>query len=74
MLFRSPEANPIVAEAEPALEALADLSEPDAVTEDAAEFGLPADAPAPAAGDDGADQAAALLDEEPEGAEDDRDR
>jgi N utilization substance protein A len=33
------EANPIVAESEPELEALADLTEPDAVTEDAAEFG-----------------------------------
>src|SRR5215470_17863334 len=36
------EANPIVEESEPELEALADLTEPDAVTEDAAEFGDPA--------------------------------
>jgi N utilization substance protein A len=35
------EANPIVAEQEPELEALADASEPEAVTEDAAEFGAP---------------------------------
>jgi N utilization substance protein A len=33
------EANPIVAESEPELEALADVSPPEAVTEDAAEFG-----------------------------------
>jgi len=33
------EANPIVQESEPELEAAADLMEPDAVTEDAAEFG-----------------------------------
>ena len=35
------EVNPIVAEAEPELEALADTAEPEAVTEDAAEFGDP---------------------------------
>jgi N utilization substance protein A len=38
------EANPIVQESEPELEALSDTAEPEAVTEDAAEFaGLPAD-------------------------------
>src|ERR1700759_1933256 len=36
-----PEANPIVAESERELEALADEAEPEAVTEDAAEFGDP---------------------------------
>jgi len=36
------EVNPIVDEAEPELEALADTAEPDSVTEDAAEFGDPA--------------------------------
>jgi len=35
------EVNPIVDEAEPELEALADTAEPDSVTEDAAEFGDP---------------------------------
>jgi len=35
------EANPIVEESEPELEALADVSEPEAVTEDAAAFGNP---------------------------------
>src|SRR5262252_5655451 len=35
------EANPIVAEEDPELEALADVSEPEAVTEDAAELGAP---------------------------------
>jgi hypothetical protein len=35
------EDNPIVAESEPELEALADLTEPDSVTEDAAAFGNP---------------------------------
>jgi transcription termination/antitermination protein NusA len=37
-----PESNPIVAESEPGLEAQADLAAPEAVTEDAAEFGDPA--------------------------------
>ena len=35
------EDNPIVAESEPELEALADVAEPEAVTEDAAAFGNP---------------------------------
>jgi N utilization substance protein A len=35
------EANPVVAESEPELEAIADVTEPEAVTEDAAAFGNP---------------------------------
>jgi len=35
------EANPIVEESEPELEALSDTAEPESVTEDAAEFGDP---------------------------------
>ena len=35
------EVNPIVQESEPELEALSDTAEPEAVTEDAAEFGNP---------------------------------